>query len=611
MPWHRPSNPDTKLPLKRIAANNLFMLKIIHKAAPKLLATNTLFHLFFSLADFFTGTLLLRYIINGIGNGLSFTNLCILLIIYVVVYLVFRYLSDLYFNGKYPTYRNEIHRAVHSLVYKKAAEVELACYENPKFYDKFQKAIEECAMRTDEVLNSITQITYMFFRFSANFALLVAIDPWLLAFALLPLITIPLNAKANKLAYKRTTETREVNRHRDYSRRTFYLADYAKEMRLTNMPALLLKRFREAGDRNIFLLRKYGKPLAAVYYSISIINEVITALGATVYAVWHTLGSGKMGYGDCVVVVNSIENIAYTLTDASDVFLRFQENALYIEDLRRFLDHETKLLSGNKPLVEGGDLVLKNVNFKYDGANDYTLKNLNMCFGAKEKVAIVGHNGAGKTTLVKLLLRLYDPEGEITYGGTNIKEFNLDEYRDAFSAVMQDARLFALSVKDNVLLRNRSDSEKGVVVEALKKSGLYDKVSSFKDGIYTPLTKEFDEDGEQLSGGEQQKLAISHVYSKANRFVILDEPSSALDPIAEDQMYKTMFDACRDCGMIFISHRMSAAVLADKVYLIENGEVLESGTHKELMSLGGAYAKMFLRQAENYKESSKEAVQNA
>ncbi len=362
-----PKKQKIKLPLGRILSNNLFMLKIIKRAAPFMLTKNFLLHLFFAVADFISSTLMLRYIINGIGNGLDFKTLCTALVLYITVYLGIRVFSDRYFQRKYQLERNEIHKAVHMLVYKKAAAVELSCYENPKFYDTFQKAIEECSMRTDAVLNSITQITYMIFRFSANFGLLVAIDPWLLLFCLLPLVTVPLNARANKLGYRRTAETREVNRTRDYSRRVFYLSDYAKEMRLTNMPALMLRRFREAGERNMVLLKKYGKGIAFIWYLISITNEVFAALGATIYAVWQTLGLGKMGYGDCVVVVNSIENIAYTLTDSASVFLKFQENALYIEDLRRFIDHEISLKDGGKALPENGSLTLKNVSFKYDG----------------------------------------------------------------------------------------------------------------------------------------------------------------------------------------------------------------------------------------------------
>ena len=203
---------------------------------------------------------------------------------------------------------------------------------------------------------------------------------------------------------------------------------------------------------------------------------------------------------------------------------------------------------------------------------------------------------------MKLLLRLYDSAGSITYGGMDIKKLNLSEYRNMFSAVMQDFHVFALSIAENVMLDICKDKDAAVIKEAIEKSGLSGKVASFPMGVDTLMTKEFDIEGEQLSGGEQQKLAISHVYAGKNRFVILDEPSSALDPIAEYEMYDRMMDACKDCGMIFISHRLSSAVLADRIYLMENGRVVESGSHKELMLQNGKYAEMFKRQAMNYVE---------
>ena len=170
-----------------------------------------------------------------------------------------------------------------------------------------------------------------------------------------------------------------------------------------------------------------------------------------------------------------------------------------------------------------------------------------------------------------------------------------------FAAVLQDYNMFALTTADNVLLRERFEGDNEIVVNSLIKSDLYERVQKFKNKENSIMTKEFDEDGELLSGGEQQKLSISHVYSKENRFVILDEPSSALDPIAEAEMYNRMLLACKDCAMIFISHRLSSAVLADKIYYIENGEIIESGTHDELMKLNKKYAKMFKRQSKNYK----------
>ena len=224
-----------------------------------------------------------------------------------------------------------------------------------------------------------------------------------------------------------------------------------------------------------------------------------------------------------------------------------------------------------------------------------------MTIKSKDKIAIVGHNGAGKSTLIKLLLRLYDPEGSITYCGQNIKDFKVLEYRDIFATVLQDNNIFALTVADNVMLRKRFENDNDIVIDSLKKSDLFEKVMTFKNKENSIMTKEFDQDGELISGGEQQKLSISHIYSKDNRFVILDEPSSALDPLAEAQMYERMLDACKDCGMIFISHRLSSAVMADKIFYIENGEIAESGNHAELMKLNGKYARMFNRQSENYK----------
>ena len=586
----------------KILSNNLFMIKIITKGSKWLLPINVAFQMFWAVADFVFYTLFLRYIINCITNSGNVAMLITTLIVWTIFQTLVHILANYYYETHGIYQNNRVYEYVRKLVYKQSANVDLSCYENPEYFNKLTKAVSECDERITAVISSVTQLSYRIVRFSANFGLLIAIDPWLLLFALIPLITIPLKAKGNKLGVERTLTTKEVNRRRDYSQRVFYLADYAKEMRLSNFPFMFIKRFQEASRENIELLGKYGKKIAILGIITDFINNLSGTIGATIYSVWQTIVNGTMTYGDCVVVINSVDSLAYTLTDTASDFLKLQENALYIETLREFLSIEPEIKDGDSPLPKSGDLELKNVSFKYMGAKDYTLKNVNIRIGKNEKIAIVGHNGAGKTTLVKLLLRLYDPEGEITYADENIKNFKVDEYRNCFSTVMQDFHLYAMSVHDNVALKTHDDDDAPKITEALIKSGLYPKIEKFQNGINTILTKEFDDNGELLSGGQQQKLSISHVYFKDNRFVILDEPSSALDPIAEYEMYKNMTDACENCGMIFISHRLSSAVIADRVYLMENGEVVESGSHKELMDLNGKYATMFRHQAENYKE---------
>ncbi len=589
-----------KLPITRIISNNLFILRIIHKAAPGMIFLVIFFAALEAGLSFLTGPYLLRYVINGIGAGKSFSVLFLFAIICISVNILTGALFALFYNYMWNIKFRDINRSVGELVYRHAAAVDVACYENPEYYNKLVKAIEECQNRPRNVIRAIQNIVYMITSFSANIALVIAIDPILIIFLLIPLLCIPIIIKVNKICFKRDIDFQPEYRHKTYSRHSFYLADYAKEMRTIGISTLLIRRFRESSERFIYLVKSNGIKIASLNYLKDICLNAAAPLGATVYSVWKTLGAGTMAYGDCVAIVDSITTISYSIVNSADTLIRFQDNALYIETLREFLDYQPKIKSGNKALPKSGDIVLDNVRFKYDGAPDYTIKGISMHIGKNEKIAIVGHNGAGKTTLVKLLLRLYDVEGSITYGGTDIRDLPLDEYRDSFSAVMQDFHVFALSVAENVLLRPKGDGDDEIVKQAIEKSGLAEKIAGYKNGYDTVMTREFDDAGEVMSGGQQQKLAIAHVYSKDNRFVILDEPSSALDPIAEHDMYEKMNEACKDCGMIFISHRLSSAVSADRIYLMENGQITESGTHTELMAKNGRYAEMFRHQAENY-----------
>ena len=214
----------------------------------------------------------------------------------------------------------------------------------------------------------------------------------------------------------------------------------------------------------------------------------------------------------------------------------------------------------------------------------------------------MGKNGAGKTTFVKLLLRFYDCDsGEILYNGINIKEYDIESLRSRLATVFQDYKVFALTIEENVLCREVDGaSDEKAVQEALRNSGADSCVEKLSNGQKTVLTREFDEKGTGLSGGEQQKIAAARMFAKSFDLAILDEPSSALDPIAEYKMYESLIEATKEKTVVYISHRLSSAVLSNRIYVFDNGTVSESGTHDELMKNGGEYCEMFTLQASNY-----------
>ena len=253
------------------------------------------------------------------------------------------------------------------------------------------------------------------------------------------------------------------------------------------------------------------------------------------------------------------------------------------------------------PTKEAKEIELQNVSFAYGSKTDDLLKDINLHIKPGEKIALVGYNGAGKTTLVKLLMRLYDVDGGVIKAdGKDIRKYDVAKYRDTIGTVFQDFKIFAGNVKENVLLNVDTDCDKERITQALTDSGLMKRVQGMKAGLDTELTTEFSQEGINLSGGESQKLAIARVFYKDAGLMILDEPSSALDPIAEYQLNHAMLSATKDKTVIFISHRLSTTRIADRIIMLENGQIVEQGTHQELLNQNGKYAQMWKVQAGAY-----------
>ncbi|MBQ9131788.1 MAG: ABC transporter ATP-binding protein, partial [Clostridia bacterium] len=468
--------------------------------------------------------------------------------------------------------------------------------------DKYVKAMDEALDRVRNVMGTLDNLIWNIISLLCNSLLLFVIDPWLIVFGVFPLVLGFVRRWGNRLKHDHAAADKFLKRRNQYVRRTFYLNDYAKEMRIGGMHERMLRELTEVYRDAKALWRKYGIKRGIARFLQNAGLEVVTVLGAMTYAVWRTTGVGAMSIGDCIVILNSIGTISYCLNTMVQTFAEFGEHALFLEDVRYFLDYEPKMQEDpTAPVALGGDIVMEHVDFRYEGAEEDTLHDISLHIKVGEHIALVGQNGSGKTTLVKLLLRLYDPTGGvIRLDGRDIKEYRLSSYRDHYSCVLQDFKVFSLSVRENVVLRRPCEEDAALVTDALHESGAWGKIETLEAGIESTLTREFDDEGINLSVGEQQKVSLARVFAERTPCVILDEPSSALDPIAEHLMFENMMRAAHGRSVIFISHRLSSAVDADRIYLMDHGRITEMGSHRELMEKNGRYAEMFRLQAENY-----------
>ena len=601
-----------KIDWKRTFKNNGYMLRLIIKACPGVPILALVSTVFGSVHSFLLNTYLYQYALNALQEGKELKIILITLgcmFGYSILYMLFRSISSCYFELKYP----KVEAYIQNLLQKKAVEVDLACFESSAFYDTYVKATSEATNRAYTVMNNILDVIWITIEVVAVGTLIITIDPIFLILAFLPfLCTLLIGKKRNRLKYDYNMRNKEVARQRDYVRRTFYLNDFSKEMRLTEMWKVMYKRMHSSISEMKEIVNKYGYKMMFFRYLFDFIFDVVVHSGTIVLAAFKTLVAKNMLLGDCFVVINSISNIAGSVNYMGDVFFKLDENSLYVDNLRDFLEYEVHIAEDeNAPIVPSFQrLELKNMTFGYEGQENPALSNVNLTVNVGEKIAIVGHNGAGKTTLIKLLQRLYDPsEGEILINGENIKNYRLSSYRNLFGTVFQDYRLFATTVAENVMLRGDiTDEDRAAVKDALTRTRIYDKVEALSNGVDSNVTREFDNEGAMFSGGEAQKISIARIFAGNQEIVIMDEPTSALDPIAEQEMYRNMFEACEGKTVIFISHRLSSATMADRVYMFENGEIIEQGTHSELLAMNAKYADMWHKQADTYADAEEVTV---
>lgn len=497
----------------------------------------------------------------------------------------------------------KMYRDFYKRVIRKSISMEYAEFERPDFYDKYTRALNECQQRGSTILCYSAYLAAGIASVIAATVIVADVDPWLLLF-IVPMVAVSMffGKKEGDIYYSLDMSNTRDGRIGSYAKRVFYEKKYAAELRLFGIGRLLLARHEKAYEEMEERTRKMRRKLCIIEPVKWILYSVLSIILPYLYIAF-VLNSREAQTAAYVAMIPALSTLSWRTSDAVELIVALAKESAFVTNLREFLSYEPKTNADELIKAENlSDIEIKDMGFTYEGADKPTLHDVNISIKKGEKIAIVGHNGAGKTTLVKLIMGLYAPtEGAVKISGEDTASYEPRSFHRRFGTVFQDLQVFALPLSHNVLMRKpKNDEERRLVEDSLRKAQFGDKLDSLENGIDTMVTKEFDENGIGLSGGEAQKIAIARVFARKPDIVILDEPSSALDPIAEYNMYKNMLTAADGETVIFISHRLSATRDADRIYMFEHGTVIEQGSHSELMAQNGKYAEMWKLQAQNY-----------
>lgn len=586
---------------KGVFSNLFYMTRVMFKLCPALVIGEIFFHILCTLPGRLVSVIGLKFVIDEVSTGGSPQRIILGIALIIALLVGGDVLNALFFELFAHREREKLDIGLQSMLYKKAASIDLSKYDNPEYYADFILAVENSSDSIRYLIPMIKGVIEEVVSFILIGALVFTIDPIaLLIVVVSTVIFIPVGKYTGDLMIERREKITEAHRIGDYFARIFYLQDYAGEIRTSGIYPLLKKRFNTASNDVVDIQREYARKTNFLFFlQGTSINVIGFMLVLTLYIGYKTIVLKEMSAGDFVATFNGAVQIGSGILYLTVGCVRnFTERSKIIDKYRKFLKAENDIKDGEHiaECSEPETISVENIAFSYDGNNKNSLDGISLEIKPYEKVALVGYNGAGKTTLTNLLLRLYDVKaGSIKIGGRDIREETVESHRNRFAAVFQDFQIFSASVGENVALSKEYDEKK--VLRALEAAGFNKELP---DGVETILLREFDDNGLMLSGGEQQKIAIARAFYKQCPYVILDEPSANLDPVSEYELNHAMMTRADDKTVIFISHRLSTTKNADKIFMMEKGRIIESGTHQELMALGGKYAEMFNIQAEKY-----------
>ncbi len=577
-----------------------FMVAFAWKHDKAYLILLTLEQVFYFLAGI-VATIFPGFILEALFEKMDFIGVLQVVAVYCGLYLVLK--STVQYIRTH-IYACSHHLSVQFSVYmgEMTAEIDFKYAEEESTMTLYDRAIncvyEGGFFGTLEKLFSLFGEVLMI---ASVAAILFSLDVVLVALCLAAIgVNFIVKHSIDKKVHILETDRVKPERQRRYLLSIFDDFAYGKEIRTNNAESFFTEKLIDVSAE----IGKINRQINAIFTRFTNLENATSVIekgGIYALLAYEVIRKG-LKVGDFTLYFNAVNRFSDSINALLKGYLSLSKMGLYIGDLEKFMSlPRMDGPRGEEPMESGErfDLELEDVSFRYPGAAGYALRHVNLRIAAGERLAIVGANGAGKTTLVKLLLRLYVPtEGRILLNGRDIRGFRYDEYIREFSAVFQDYKLFAFSLAENVCLSR--EYNEGEAMEAIRKSGLSGRVSELPLKEKTPLFKAYNEGGVELSGGEGQKLAIARALHKKSRVVVLDEPTAALDPAAEHEIYSRFDELVQGKTSIYITHRLASTRFSEKIIVLDGGRIVEEGDHASLLGRGGLYAQMYNMQAEYY-----------
>ncbi len=547
--------------------------------------------------------LLIKYIVDNFDAGLKLENIVLIFTFCGVFQIITKLISTYYKNIYLPVSNIKIEKHIRNMIYDKARKIDLASYDSPEIYSKFTLAMSDSSARIIELYENMVTFVGTFYMVITIGLIIISIQPIFLILILIPqFVNLIIGKRFNRIQYKYNNEQIQNQRIRDYVNRCFYYKEYTLDQRTTEIHNSLFRFYKDSTSDLLGIIKRYSKKVVLFIYIYMTSSDVIVYLGGILFSVISVFVFHSMTISGCIVIINTLVNMCGAIWQIGGVYIKIDRDILFLDNFIDFLDCSVEIENGTEAFPKKDrSISLDKVTFRYPNSEKNIFEDLTCEIPYGQKVAIVGINGVGKTTLIKLLLRLYDPtEGNILCGQQNIKTYNLNDYRRSFGVLFQDFQLYAFSLANNISMDidyNESD-----VLNAISMVKLQGKVEQYNILYSQMITNDIDEAGMQFSKGESQKLALSRLFYKDYSYIILDEPFSNLDLFTEKSIYDNLMANFREKTVIVISHRLASISGFDKIIVMEEGQIIEAGTHQQLMETGGLYCTMFNKQADAYKD---------